>query len=450
MNSRIEKSLSFLNSLKKIPLSANSVDCFLSAKSFKEELLTQIESAKQRIYLAALYLEADQAGTAILMALYDAKKNNPDLDIIVCVDFHRAQRGLIGEKKSTSTNALWYQEVEKIQGLGIKIIGLPVKRKELFGVQHLKGFIFDNRVLYSGASLNDIYLHQNERYRYDRYWLIDSQQLADSMVCFLKNEITSSAAAALLNRPSIPKISELRVVQKQLVKNLKQASYKYSGERFSKCLSVIPLCGLGARKNKLNKCIRKLLQSTRKSMIIFTPYFNLPRVLERDINALLKRGVNLTLVVGDKTANDFYIPQEKPFKTIGGLPYLYETNLKRFATTQRSLLQNGQLKLHLWKNEDNSFHLKGLYSDNRFVMLTGHNLNPRAWRLDIENGLLIDDPHKELQGLLNQELEQIQHHTLQITDPDQIEGVDDYPEHVKKLLLRIRRIRIDKLVKGFI
>ncbi len=450
MSSRIKQSLAFLNNLKKIPLSAQSVDCLFSSKSFKAELLTQIANAKHRIYLAALYLEADDAGKEILMALYQAKKNRPSLDIVVCIDYHRAQRGLIGEKKATATNATWYQEVEKTQGLGVKIIGIPVKRKELFGVQHLKGFVFDDRVLYSGASFNNIYLHHNERYRYDRYWLINNHELADSMVSFLKNEIISSEAVVALNAESIPKISALKAAHKQLAKNLKQASYKYQGQTLSDTLSVAPLSGLGARKNKLNKCIRKVLQSTQNELVIFTPYFNLPGVLARDISGLLKRGVNLTIVVGDKTANDFYIPEDKPFRTIGGLPYLYESNLKRFAKKHQNALQSGQLKLHLWKDGSNSFHLKGIYADNRFVMLTGHNLNPRAWRLDIENGLLIDDPKQALKGLLDQELSTILQHTLQITEPGQIEGVDDYPEHVKKLLLRMRRIKADKLVKGLI
>ncbi len=193
-----------------------------------------------------------------------------------------------------------------------------------------------------------------------------------------------------------------------------------------------------------------MLQSTKNSVVIFTPYFNLPAALARDISSLLKRGVKLTLVVGDKTANDFYIPEDKPFKTIGGLPYLYESNLKRFARKYQHLLQSGQLNLHLWKDGCNSFHLKGIYADNRFVMLTGHNLNPRAWRLDIENGLLIDDPEQALKALLDKELAEILTHTLQITDPKQIQGLDDYPEHVKKLLLRLRRIKADKLVKGII
>ena len=74
MRSRIKQSLSFLNGLKKIPLSADSIDCLFLTKSFKAELLTQIANANSRIYLAALYLEADAAGKEILMALYDAKK----------------------------------------------------------------------------------------------------------------------------------------------------------------------------------------------------------------------------------------------------------------------------------------------------------------------------------------------------------------------------------------
>jgi len=450
MRSRTEQNLTFLSHLKKIPLSAADVDCIFSTKAFKTELLTQIAKAQERIYLAALYLESDDAGKEILMALYDAKQRNPQLDIAICIDFHRAQRGLIGKSKEKNTNATWYQEVEQAQALGIKIMGVPVKRKELFGVQHLKGFIFDNRVLYSGASLNDIYLHQAQKYRLDRYWSIDNRELANSMVTFLKEELVNRPAVMPLNAAHIPKISTFKVKQRQLVKSLKQSSYKFSGEIASDELSVVPLNGLGARQNTLNRNIRRLLQSTQREIVIFTPYFNLPRIIGRDINALLKRGVKLTLVVGDKTANDFYIPTDKPFKTIGGLPYLYESNLKKFAEKYKSLLKTDQLNLHLWKDQNNSFHLKGLYADNRFMLLTGHNLNPRAWRLDLENGLLIDDPKQELKCLADQELAHILTNTTMVSDPRQIESIDDYPPRARKLLMRLRRIRADKLVKSLL
>lgn len=450
MSNRIKQSLSFLENIKKIPLQLESVDCLFSTKSFKAELLTQIARAQVRIYLVALYLEADDAGKDILSALYQAKKNNPDLDIVVCIDYHRAQRGLIGEKKAVATNATWYQKIEKTEAAGIKIVGIPVKRKELFGVQHLKGFIFDDRVLYSGASFNNIYLHQQDRYRYDRYWLFNNQELADSMVLFLQKELLNSSGVTSLNAPVIKPISEFKVAHKCLTKNLKKAIYAYQGDVSGKQLSVAPLCGLGVKNNRLNKTIRKLLQSAQQELVFFTPYFNLPSAIARDINGLLKRGVKLTIVVGDKIANDFYISPDKPFRTIAALPYLYESNLKRFAKKHQLLLETGQLQLNLWHHKNNSFHLKGLYCDNRFVLLTGHNLNPRAWRLDVENGLLIDDPELQLKSLLDKELQTILQNCQQITNADLIEGINDYPEPVKKLLVRMRRIKADKIVKGLI
>jgi len=451
MITKVEKNLSFLNNLNKIPLSADSVRFLKSAEDFKSTLLTQIKNAKKRIYLAALYLEDDAAGAEVLMALYDAKRINPELDIYVCIDFHRAQRGRIGEKKAAKTNATWYQSIEATEQLGVKIVGVPVKRKELFGVQHLKGFIFDDLVFYSGASFNDIYLQQADRYRLDRYWLIENQSLANSMVNFLIKELIDMDAVTLLNQPDIPNVKSLKHALKEFTLSLKNSQYYFHGEEGAATqLSVTPLAGLGTKHNKLNTCIQSLLNSTQHEAVIFTPYFNLPSQIARNINKLLARGVKLTLVVGDKTANDFFIKEEKDFSTIGTLPYLYETNLKTFCKKHQSKIKTGQLSVNLWKDGENSFHLKGLYCDQRFALLSGHNLNPRAWRLDVENGLLFDDPQKTLKPLLEDELNTILANATEITDSAQIESLEDYPAHVKKILVRMRRVRVDKLVKGIV
>ena len=47
--------------------------------------------------------------------------------------------------------------------------GVPINTREVFGVLHIKGFVFDDTVLYSGASINNVYLQQQDKYRYDRY-----------------------------------------------------------------------------------------------------------------------------------------------------------------------------------------------------------------------------------------------------------------------------------------
>ncbi len=79
-----------------------------------------------------------------------------------------------------------------------------------------------------------------------------------------------------------------------------------------------------------------------------------------------------------KTANDFYIPEDEPFKIIGALPYLYEINLRRFLSRLQYYVNTDQLVVRLWKDDDNTYHLKGMWVDDKWMLITGNNLNPRA------------------------------------------------------------------------
>jgi hypothetical protein len=55
-------------------------------------------------------------------------------------------------------------------------------------------------------------------------------------------------------------------------------------------------------------------------------------------------------------------------------------NLRRFAKRRQAQIENGKLNLCLWKDGDNSYHLKGMWSDAQHILLTGNNMNPRAFR----------------------------------------------------------------------
>lgn len=68
--------------------------------------------------------------------------------------------------------------------------------REALGVLHFKGFIIDDSVLYSGASLNDVYLHQLDKYRYDRYHLIRNPQMADIMFNWVDKKHSSWSGCA--------------------------------------------------------------------------------------------------------------------------------------------------------------------------------------------------------------------------------------------------------------
>jgi CDP-diacylglycerol--serine O-phosphatidyltransferase len=83
-------------------------------------------------------------------------------------------------------------------------------------------------------------------------------------------------------------------------------------------------------------------------------------------------------------------------------------------------------------------------------LITGSNLNPRAWALDLENGLLLDDVGKNFLKRTNDELEGIRVNTDKITHFSDIESVSDYPEKPQKLLKKIRVAQIDRVLKRFL
>ncbi|MDQ7050700.1 MAG: phospholipase D-like domain-containing protein [Enterobacterales bacterium] len=180
------KAKDFFAELPKIAINADDIQILSKASEYRENLLSLIKNAKQRIYITALYLQDDEAGQQVLQALYEAKQNNPKLDVKVFVDFLRAQRGLMGHAKSVGNVRLYREMNDKFQH-PIDILGVPVKSKEFLGVLHLKGFVIDDTLLYSGASLNNVYLQQHKKYRCDRYHLIHSKQLSHSFVTFLQN-----------------------------------------------------------------------------------------------------------------------------------------------------------------------------------------------------------------------------------------------------------------------
>ena len=434
-----------LAQLPKLSQSVDDVKTLFSPADFREVLLQKIASATRRICIVALYLEQDDAGKAVLTALYQAKQQRPEIEVTVLVDWHRAQRGRIGAA-ATNTNADWYHRMtEEYPGVDIPVYGVPVNTREALGVLHFKGFIVDDSVIYSGASVNDVYLHQHDKYRYDRYQVICNPQLSDIMYNWMQENLVHGRAVHRLDKLHRPKSPEIKNDIRLFRQELRDASFHFQGNADNEQLAVTPLVGLG-KTSLLNKTIYHLMPCTEQKLVICTPYFNLPAVLVRNIIQLLREGKQVEIIVGDKTANDFYIPEDQPFKIIGALPYLYEINLRRFLSRLQYYVNSGQLIVRLWKDDDNSYHLKGMWVDDEWMLLTGNNLNPRAWRLDLENAILIHDPKQELTVQRDHELDLIRTHTTVVQHYRDLQSIAEYPVKVRKLIRRLRRIRIDRLI----
>lgn len=449
---RLFKPQTQFQELSSIPIAASAIHIATQAADFREILLQQIASAHKRIVLCSLYLQNDEAGQEIMAALLAAKAARPELQISVFVDWHRAQRGLIGAKKEgdkPAGNAAWYQEIaaQMGQSQALAIYGVPVQTRELFGVLHLKGYVFDDTVLYSGASINNVYLHKFDKYRHDRYWLIQSAELANQFYEYMAQYFVPSSSVHRLDHHHIPATRQIRAEIRAFRTTLKKATYPALPPALEKgrgSLTVCPIVGVG-KNNVLNRSICQLLAQATQEIMICTPYFNFPMAVTREINRALKRGVRVSVVVGDKTANDFYIPPEQPFSVIGTLPYLYEMNLRRFLKAHDKAVLSGQLQLHLWKDGEHTYHLKGMWVDQTYTLVTGNNLNPRAFRLDLENALLFHDPQLVLLEQRQAELVSIFRNTTQLVSYRALESLPDYPPKVAQWLSRLSRVRLDRL-----
>ena len=425
---------------------ATAVVTLTDPAAYRRHLLRHIAQARRRIVIVALYLQDDDAGRELLDALYAARAAHPALTVEVFVDWHRAQRGLIGAGGGEG-NAAMYRAYAARLGEGVAVYGVPVQTRELFGVLHLKGSVIDDTVIYSGASLNDVYLAKHGRYRLDRYHLIDDRALADSMAAFVQRYFRGSDAVCRLDRPAAPSARELQGAIRRLRQRLQVARYELPPEPpGAGGIVVTPLVGFGRTGNALNDTLLALLRSARSRVVLFTPYFNLPRPMRAVLGQLLRRGCSVDIVVGDKTANDFYIPPDQPFRRIGLLPYLYEGNLRRFARGHQAQIASGQLNVYLWKHGDNSFHLKGVFVDDEYALLTGNNLNPRAWALDLENGLLLHDPDRLLRHQHQLEWNALLRHATRLEGYQGLDSARNYPVTVRRTLRRLNRVRLDRFL----
>ncbi len=436
-----------LRQLPHIAVKASSYTILERPEHFHARMLELIAAAQERITLNLLYLQDDEAGREILKALYRAQEQRPQLHIRVYVDFHRAQRGLIGQDKCAGNAALYYQLAEHCPHPPA-IYGVPVKKREIFGVMHLKGCIFDNTVLYSGASVNNVYLSYCGRYRLDRYHEIYSKELADSFNDFATKAFHINFAVQDFSQGQVKPARDIKDEIKQLRRRLTEVHYSFKDMRLhSDEIGLTPLVGLGKRGNQLNRTILWAITAAKKEIFLCTPYFNPPKALLTALENALARGVTITIVVGDKKANDFYIPEEEKFSAIGAVPYIYEQNLRSFVEKYQQAVSSGQLKIMLWYDGTNTYHLKGMFIDHNYALITGNNLNPRAWALDLENGLLVYDPHGLMQEKYRHEQQFILRHTTPIRHFTEIAAIETYPEAVRRILAKVRRFRASLIIK---
>lgn len=164
------------------PVKSSNVSILHEPQEFYKALVEKCSSAQKRITLASLYLGTGSLEDDLVKAMSNNKHFiNGILKINILLDYTRGSRftnnsrtALIPLLKQNDRNcsvSLYHTPV--LRGLRKKLA--PNRWNELFGLQHMKLYIFDDTLIISGANLSNDYFTN----RQDRYFMITDKNLCD-------------------------------------------------------------------------------------------------------------------------------------------------------------------------------------------------------------------------------------------------------------------------------
>ncbi|CAK7271656.1 CDP-diacylglycerol--glycerol-3-phosphate 3-phosphatidyltransferase [Sporothrix epigloea] len=168
----------------RVDLHGSQVRVLESPTEFYEALKYMIRNAKRRIFLSTLYIGTRE--TELVAVLQEAMRNNPELELHILTDALRGTREspakpssatllapLVAEFGADRVDVRMYH-TPNLTGLRKKYI--PKRINEGWGLQHMKLYGVDDKILLSGANLSTDYFTN----RLDRYHIFDSVELTEA------------------------------------------------------------------------------------------------------------------------------------------------------------------------------------------------------------------------------------------------------------------------------
>lgn len=164
------------------PIAANNINILYEPQQFYDTLLQECIQAKQRITLVSLYIGNGNLEAKLISTLLNNKSlSKGELKLNILLDYTRGSRyeknsrvmlqPLLQKHEDNCNISLYHTPILR----GLRKLLTPHRWNELFGLQHMKLYIFDNTVIISGANLSNDYFTN----RQDRYFVIKDKGLSD-------------------------------------------------------------------------------------------------------------------------------------------------------------------------------------------------------------------------------------------------------------------------------
>lgn len=416
------------------PLSSDAIEILASPNDFYDQILDQITKARSTITLASLYLGTDAQERRLIDALMEACANFPDLQVNFLLDFTRGQRQHPHTRHSSVDmitrllHAFPHQVHLHLYQVPSPALlpSLPSPFNETLGVFHIKAYLFDQRVIMTGANLSaDYFTH-----RQDRYVMISSAALAQFYHEFI-SIISDFAFDVKSDESQRPPIKDNH---RQLVHELEhfyarscaaQSLVTAESENDTwvcPSMQFTPL-GLSLDRHLLALTFDHLLKP-RSNLAIASGYLNFPQFF---IHYLLRPagGFMLDILTAAPKANGFF--NARGIK--GAIPMAYSTIERQFYHQMMKKEENHRhSQLREYQREDWTFHAKGLWGvihDSReeekekaeametrpnFTIMGSSNFGRRSYERDFESQLYLYTHNAKLKDSLFREYQNLCQH----------------------------------------
>ncbi|EDQ85191.1 uncharacterized protein MONBRDRAFT_34369 [Monosiga brevicollis MX1] len=397
---------------------AANVRVLRSPDEFYNTLLDNVRSAQRRIEFATLYMGVGPMEQKLIDAITERAAAKPDLRLRFLLDYTRGTR-VDAQGRSSATALLHLAEqgrcalyhTPRLRSVARQLLRSPLN--EIMGLQHMKLYVVDNKVIISGANLQEEYFTQ----RVDRYVMIEDEQLASFCAdiiatvsrhsLYLRADGSITPSRYTKAHPAEDVKRHVRGMQRdlgRLVANYASEAKKKLFDLAATDMAVVaPVLQMGYYGVRYDQVFSQELSQVLRSehrIQLSTGYFNLSPIYQK---MLLAHQGAVTVLCASLEANGFLGARGAK----GHIPYAYLHLLHGFQDAAAACKKTN-LDVRQWRHEGWTFHAKGLHvfdALNRVVLATigSSNFGLRSQELDLEFQLVMATNNSELQEAFNQE-----------------------------------------------
>jgi len=425
-DSRLE-SLNFLfESAPCFLVKASNIRVISEPTDFYQTVLDRSVNAKKRISLVSLYLGTGQLENDLVKAIQSNMQANQELNVNILLDFTRGTRGKKNSKsmlmpliKQNCNLSLYH--TPSLRGLTKRLA--PARWNELFGLQHMKLYLFDDTIIISGANLSSDYFTN----RQDRYIEIEDKRLAN----FFSGLITKVQEFSMkvdeqggVNLHESWKMLPYECNHQDFAAEAKKRIQSFFTSTFEEQrLQVLdapndadtwifPTLEMGQLNIHHDSIITKRILATAQqgsTLKMATGYFNLT---QNYMDTIVKScSADCSIIMAHPNANGF----QGAKGPAGGIPAAYSLLAKQFYEQILHQDQDHRISLLEYERPTWSYHAKGLWyypTDSAglpFMTVIGSsNYGERSVNRDLESQICLITTNKSLQKSLQAEYDHVE------------------------------------------